>query len=233
MPLALTPEQITTAKDECLKKFGHTRIVKIDIDYPIDVTVLMAAFGLSEAAEYVDARAKSRRSAAAGLIATRALLPSPKELQEIRDGRRLPAIDAQIEVAYRRVMGFVSRAPSVSRLTSLTAPPSMPADVLAQLVAKNPADNLWSAVNEENDFEVAFLAPVSETWAAATAADERASQSGRGRLTAILDYAKDHVLWSPKPIAEFIDEKPGRAEELKQAFLESGGAGAQASASFL
>ncbi len=241
--LAPNADEIAAAKTECRKRFGHDRIVRVVIAEPIGTHALVAAFNLREAAAYHDARFVSVPNARSTLVAERCLWPSIEGLEEIRTARRMPAVDIQIEGEFRKMMGFAAGVAHAHPLTAATAPPSFvsPQDVarvgvglkVAELQKAYPGELLWSVYRRENGLELILRQPASAVWGAATEAAQAAQSTNAGRLTCVLDFARDHVVWSPKPLDAYFDEAPGRADDLALPFFEMGGAGATASASFL
>ncbi len=240
---APSDEEIVAAKAECRKRFGHDRIVRVIVAEPIGTHALVAAFNLREAAAHLDARFVSVPNARSVLIAERCLWPSMEGLEEIRTTRRMPAVDIQIEGEFRKLMGFVPGAAHAHPLTAATAPPSFvsPQDVarlgvglkVGELQKAYPGEQLWSVCRRENGLELILRQPISAVWTAATVAAQAAQETNSGRLTCVLDFARDHVVWSPRPIDIYLDEAPGRADDIALPFFEMGGAGATASASFL
>jgi hypothetical protein len=239
--LAPTTDEITAAKAECRKRFGHDRIVRIIVAEPVGTHALVAAFNLAEATVYHDARFASPPSARSALIAERCLWPSMEALEEIRTVRRMAAVDVQIEGKFRELMGFIAGAAHARPLSVATAPPSFVAGLqpkeasakVAELQKAYPGEMLWSVYRRENALELMMRQPTSDVWTAATVAAQAAQESNSHRLTCVLDFARDHVVWSPRPIDAYFDEAPGRADDIALPFFEMGGAGATASASFL
>lgn len=235
-------EEILKAKAECRARFGHDRIVRVIVSEPIGTHALMAAFNLREAGVYHDARfGIGVASARSSLVAERCLWPSADALEEIRVKRRMPAVDVQIETQFRRLMGFVAGIAHAMPLSAATAPPSFAAGAtgkeaaakVAQLQAQYAGEQLWSIYRAENGLELIMRSPTSDVWTAASVAASAAQESNNGRLTCVLDFARDHIVWSPKPIDAYFDEAPGRADDCASPFFEMGGSGASASASFL
>jgi hypothetical protein len=231
-----TPDEILAAKAACRAKFGHERILGIPLGDPIDLFVIMAACNLREAAAYEDARAVSPIQARSALVVSRALSPSQADLSASR--RLRGAIDAKIEAYFRAALGWTDEMATAQRFSAATAPPGFaaPAELPAkvqELVAAHPAAELWSVTNKANGLALVMAAPEEDVYTAAIAAIEEANRSRRGVLTVVLDFARDLVVWSPKPLDAYLDEAPGRAADLANPFLEMGGAGAVGSASFL
>ncbi len=135
-------------------------------------------------------------------------------------------------------MGFTAGTAHAQPLTTMTAPPSFAtADDLgkkiAELAAAHPGQQLYAVHKATNGLELIMKAPASEVWGAATVASRAAINDGAGLMTCVLDYARDHVVWSPRPFDQYIDECPGRACDVVNPFFEMGGSGASSAASFL
>ncbi len=240
--LAPTPEEITAAKAECRRRFGHEKIVRVIVTEPIATHALVAAFNLTEASSYVDNRRLSFENARSSLIGDRCLWPSQEVLEEIRGERRLWAVDIQIENKFRELMGFSDGEAHARPLSAATAPPGFRAGLnakdlaakVAELVGLSKGQKLFAVQHPSNGLELIMGQPTGDVGLAASVALAAAQKSGSGTLTAVLDFAIDHVVWSPPGGAKaHIDEAPGRATDIAQPFFEMGGAGASASASFL
>ena len=231
-----TQEQIDAAKAECRKRFGHERILGIPLGAPINLFVIMAAFGMRDAAIYADARAASVVQARTALVAERRLFPSETELA---DARRLRgALDAKIEAAFREALGWTETIATAQPFSAATAPAGFAdaatlATKAAELLKQYEHTELWSVTNTSNGLALVMAVPEQEVYIAATGALAEAGRTNRNTLTAVLLYARDLVVWSPRPLEQYLDEAPGRAEDLVNPFLEMGGAGATASATFL
>jgi len=231
-----TQEQIDAAKAECRKRFGHERVIGIPLGAPINLFVIMAAFGMREAAEYVDARAASPIQARSALVVERCLFPEAKVLADVR--RLRGALDLKIEESFRGALGWNDAAAVAQPFSAATAPPGFAAlaDVAAKaadLLEQFKHTELWSVTNPANGLALVMAGPEEEVFIAAVAAIQDANRTKRGGLTTVLTYARDLIVWSPRPLDQYLDEAPGRAEDLANPFLEIGGAGATASASFL
>ena len=228
-----TSEDIVAAKAECRKKFGHERIVQIVIGDPIGVTVLMAAFNLTEASAYSDARHISEFNARSALISERRLFPGREVFDAYRNEKRLPAIDEHTEAHFRFRMGFNQRRVFAARFSLAGRPPSMPEEKAQELLAKEPADQLWTIYDRAADLELVMRSPTSDVWASARSSLAKAAASHTGTRTTVYDYAKNYIRWSPRPLDEYLDEKPGRALDIADPFFDMGGSAAEASSSFL
>ncbi len=231
-----TGDQILEAKAACRAKFGHERVIGIPLGEPIDLYVIMAAFGLREASTYSDARAVSPLQARSALVVDRAVWPSPKEIAARRALRG--ALDSQIEIYFRHALGWTDDMATAARFSAATAPPGFaaPADLaakVAELQAAHANAELWSVTNAANGLALVMAAPDEAIYTAAIAAIEEANRSKRGTLTVVLDLVRDLIVWSPRPLDAYLDEKPGRAADIANPFLEMGGAGATGSATFL
>lgn len=229
-------EQIDAAKAECRKRYGHERVIGIPLGPPINLFVIMAAFGMREAAEYADARAVSPLQARSALVVDRCLSPEPKILADVR--RLRGALDGKIEEGFRGALGWNDSTASAQPFSAATAPPGFaePAQLAAkvlELQERFKHAELWSVTNPANGLALVMAGPEEDVYTAAVAAIGNAAQTKRGVLTVGLTYARDLIVWSPRPIEQYFDEAPGRAEDLLPPFLDMGGAGATASASFL
>lgn len=231
-----SPDDVAAAKVECRKRFGHERVLGIPLGSPIDLYVIVAAMGLRDAATYDAARAAQPVQARSALVADRALWPAQKDIAARRVLRG--ALDAKIEVAVRVALGWSDDPATVLPFSVATAPPGFaaPADIAAkveELRAAWPAAELWSVTNAANGLALVIAAAEEDVYTAAVAAFGQAQQQKAGTLTTLLGFVKDLVVWSPKPLDAYLDEAPGRAEDIGVAFLEMGGAGAAGSATFL
>ena len=231
-----TEEQIDAAKAECRRRFGHARLVGVTIGAPVDLFCVVAAMGLREASADHDARVESIVQAQSAFVIDRLLWPALSEVAALR--ATFPALDAQITETARKALGFTEARASALVFSAATAPPGFAAAgelaaKVAELQSAHPAAKLWSVSNRANGLSLVMAAPSEDIYCAARAAAEAANTSKRGGLTVILDFARDLVVWSPKPLDVHLDEMPGRAEDIAGPFFEMGGAGASASASFL
>jgi hypothetical protein len=231
-----TPDEIAAARSLCREKFGHERIIGIELREPIDAFVIMAAMGMREASEYADARAESVTQARSALVARRALWPSQKVLSETR--RTLGALDAQIENYFRTAHGWTDATATALPFSVAAAPPGFaaPEDLAAkadELQRAHPAAKLWSITQAANGLSLVVAAAEEDVYGAAVSSYAAAQQSKRGVEAVILTFMRDLIVWSPKPIDALLEEKPGRAADLANPFFEMGGAGASGSVTFL
>jgi hypothetical protein len=237
-----SPDEVVAIKAACRAKFGHDRVIGIPLGEPIDLFVAVAAFsGVKDASVYVDARTASSTGpmqARSALIVERCLWPSQAELAAVR--RLRGVLDAKIEEYFRAAMGWSGddNMASAVRFSAATAPPGFaaPAELAGKvnaLFAAHPAAELWSVTNQVNGLALVIANPEEVVHTAFSAAFAELQKSRRGALTLSLDFLKDFIVWSPKPVDAYFDEAPGRAEDLTNPLLEMGGAAATGSASFL
>lgn len=229
-------EQIVEIKTECRKRFGHERVIGIDLGQPLNLYVVIAAFGMREASDYVDSRAASSIQAQSALVAERVLWPEPAALADVR--RLGGALDAKIEERFRELLGWSPNMAVCQPFSAQSAPPGFAsrddlATKAAGLIASHPHSKLWSVWNRDNGLSLVIAGPEEDVYTAATASIGEANRTRRGILTCVLSFVKPLVVWSPKPFDALLDEAPGRAEDLANPFLEMGGASATSSATFL
>ena len=246
--IAPTPAEIVELKAACRARFGHERVVAVSLGAPFDVLVAIAAFDLSSATRYDDARGKSAENARSAMLVERVLWPSQERLDAPREAPETCAIDGIVEQRFRGLMGFDGDGePDCAPLLPLTAPPGFasPKEVsaaIAELSRAHQGVTLWSVSHPSSGLACILRAPIADVWAAISHKIGEALRERKGVLSAAVPFARDLCAWAPglapggdagAALAAHVDEAPGRAMFLVQPLLAMGGAFADARASFL
>lgn len=148
-----------------------------------------------------------------------------------------PVVDAEIEAQLRKTAGAV-RGGDIARAVQLTpgnAPRGLSAGEALALLAGAPlggAGSLWS-VAHSNGMALVLKAPRPNAWLAARAAFAEAHGKHAGIVDSTLVLVRQLVVWSPEPLAAYLDANPGYAEALWNPLLDMGGSSATTSSAFL
>lgn len=220
-----TPEQVLTIKADAAKRFGSDRALLVELDAPIDAAVVVAPFNLVTWNDYVDAQARDIDTSHVGAIVDRLLWPSLDVFTALREA--WPAAPRIIAQKMHVAAGETLVKAVVTRLLSTSTPPlGLTAEKAAALIANAGTAALWAVQLPGVASSCVMQTPLADVYLAAKAADRAAKDRGIGRITAMLAYVLETVVWSSEPIDQVLNRLPALSSDLRLAFGEMGGEGA-------
>ncbi len=240
---APTPEELTTAKATAIKAFAAKstpervdRLVGIEVDAPVDTMVVAVPLNLDAYCAYYDARRRDHETAQASLFVDRVIWPAQDVALEMM--RTWPALVVHVENELMGAAGANTQEATLAPLDARALPRWLPADVAQKLLtdAKGPrlgAAGLWTVYHPAFDLGLVFRSPLPDVYHATRAAFREAINANSGAIRSYLRATLECVLWSPRPMAEILDETPALAEDLMEPFFNMGGAGATSRRRFL
>ena len=229
----LTPADVAAAKAASMKKHGHERLTGIDYRDPVSgnllTTVLFADLDLAAASDYYDARLSGIAPARAALFQERAMFPDVDALETIREA--WAEFDRSVENELRMEWGYVAGAPSTKPLSASCAAPGFEKLDVAALIAANPGARLWTVSRPSTGLACVLRQPMAAVYHMTFATLQEAFSTKRGPLLARLGVIEDHCAWAPgASLRAHLVERPGRLDDIGDAWQTMGGAAAKTSA---
>ncbi len=219
-----TPEQITAARAEAVKRFGSTKLVAIPFAAPLDVEVIAAPFDRRSWSRFYDLSRSRPDDVADLMFLERALWPDDvatlKDISAAMPGELL-----------RKLKQYAGETPNPPRMEVLTAGGS-PAFGLsaetAQGLLSDASATLW-LVLPARAFAGKKLCLVVETpdtarYEAVIDARDQAIRAQSGILEAGQEIMFEAYKW-PASVDALLEEWPGIAEDVVIGYARAGGVG--------
>lgn len=218
-------EEQAAIKSDAAARFGSADRYKIvDLEEPIDASVVVAPFDLKSWSAHVDACAHDLTTAHAQALASRLLWPSQAELLDLRAD--WPTVPKHVAIRLHELAGQIPGvAPLCRRLSASTRPLSLSVAAMEQLVAAHPGARLFAVEQAGNGLSIVMKAPLPDTFLAAEAAEKDAHREGKGMVAAQLAWTKETIVWSSTPIDAFLDQKPAIIGDIWAGYRLMGGEG--------
>jgi hypothetical protein len=216
-----TPEEIVAIKADVAKRFPGCLAQEVTLDAPINAVVIMARFDLPSWDSYVDAQGRDIDTAHVGALVDRRLWPSLDEVTALRE--RWPAVPRKVAVEMHKAAGEIVGT-SVSVAFSLDAlPRGLTAEKGAALIEAAEGAALWTVQLPGVPNTLIMQTPLADVYLAAKASNATANERNVGRISAMLTYALEAVVWSSEPIDQLLNRLPGLAADVRRAYLDMGG----------
>lgn len=219
-----SPEEVTAIKADVVKRFPGCVAKQITLEAPISAVVVMASFDLPSWDSYVDAQGRDLDTAHVSALVDRRLWPSLDEVTAMRE--RWPAAPRKVAAEIHKAAGEVAGS-AVSVAFSLEAlPRGLTAEKGAALIEAAGGAALWTVQLPGVPNTLVMQTPLADVYLAAKAANATANERNVGRISALLTYALEAVVWSSEPIDQLLNRLPGLAADVRRAYLDMGGEGA-------
>ncbi len=240
-----TPEEIAAAKADAAARFGRDAVLLVALTGTIDACLLVAPLDLKAWSKHVDAQVRDLVTSHQSLALSQRVWPSVEATLDIL--KRRPAAAKKISLQLYKRAGQAPGDPRVELLSDLVASASGNGEVIPGLsLAKalrlleeaakvdegEEPRELWAAWGP-GPLSVVLTTPDPDVWLAASTADARARAKGERIAEATLDFAKQEVVWSQRPLDELFDDVPAITTDLKEAYRLIGGEGAEATSKSL
>lgn len=203
------------------------RVLQIDLDDPINETVVVAKFNRAEYAAHYDAKSQDAQTAYHGALLGQLLYPGFAEIEALR--QEWPVIPEGVCDDLIDEAGFTIEVPMVRRLDLAALPMGLDRGVADKLVEEHKGGRLWSVELVGQGLACVMRAPLADVWLAAQTANLDARAAGKGIIAATEGYVLGAVVWSREPLvggSGLLDRRPALYWELWAAYKRTGGHGA-------
>jgi hypothetical protein len=227
-----TPAEISTAKADALRRFGRDELLLVELGAPIDAAVLVAPLDLPAYSRHVDEQQRDIGAAAQALVVGQRAWPAHEDLLALF--ARRPSAAGKIVAKLHDRAGKNCPDPDVEPLADLVARagdgdvlPGLSSAAAQALLDADEARELWGVSSPL--LSLVMASPSAELFLAAQSAEVGAIKSGKGSVGALLDFARQAIVWSRRPVEELLRDRPAVSADIKTAFRAMGGESAGSS----
>lgn len=223
-----TDDEILQLKSASAKTHSG-EIVVIDLDDPINATIVVAPFTRAEYADHYDAKMRDAQTAYHGALLSQLLYPGFAEIEALRQD--WPVIPGTVADELLEEAGATLEIPIVRRLDPAELPTGLDKVTATKLTEEHKNGRLWSVEMPGQGLSCVMLAPLADVWLAAHSANSDARAAGKGGIVAATEsYVLGTVVWSREPLTStggtgILDRRPALYWELWAAYRRTGGYG--------
>lgn len=222
-----TDEEKARAKALAAEKLGSDRMMVINIDDPIEFSVIACCHDRASFATYWDGTITAVQNAHRGAMTARVLAP---DLGVMEKQRQKWATFAQtISLALAAEAGVGERA-TIEPLDFNALPLGIDRAKAEELVKAAGTRALWTVDSGDSGLRAVIETPISDVWLAFDRAHDVAVAKRKGVIATLDAYVLPAVKWSSEPLdggAGLLDRKPGLVLALEAAYRKAGGDGAR------
>ena len=240
-----TDEEKARAKALAAEKLGSDRMLVINIDDPIEFSVLACCHDRASFATYWDGTITAVQNAHRGAMTSRVLAPDLGALEKKR--QKWATFAQTISLALAAEAGVGERAEIVlldladwtaaekaAALAKDNPAPAYPLGIdrakAEELVKAAAGRALWTVDSGDSGLRAVIETPISDVWLAFDRAHDVAVAKRKGVIATLDAYVLPAVKWSSEPLdggAGLLDRKPGLVLALEAAYRKAGGDGAR------